>query len=68
MHQNTKRWFIQGTLGILLTGAGLCLVVESAFYKHSDPESIFWVLAGTGSLIVFMAGLILMIDSIRYKK
>lgn len=68
MIKDNKRWFIQGTIGILLTGSGLCMVVESAFYKHISPDSYFWIFAGTGSLIIFMAGLILMIDSIRYKK
>ena len=68
MNQNKKHWFLQGTIGILLTGAGVSMLIEVGFYKHSDPGMILWVLAGTISLIVFMAGLVLMIDSIRYRE
>ncbi len=68
MNKNKKRWFLQGTIGILFAGAGVSMLIEAGFYKHSDPGMIQWVLAGTLSLVVFMAGLILMIDSIRYRE
>lgn len=68
MNKNRRRWFLQGTIGILLTGAGVSMLIEAGFYKHSDPGLIQWVLAGTLSLIVFMAGLVLMIDSIRHRE
>lgn len=68
MTKNKKRWFIQGTLGIILAGAGASMLIEAGFYKHSDPGLWKWVAAGTLSLIVFMAGLVLMIDSIRYRE
>ncbi|MFK7807112.1 MAG: hypothetical protein AB8F74_04845 [Saprospiraceae bacterium] len=64
---NYRRWFIQGTIGILLLGSGLSMVVESGFYKQAQPTTWKWVLAGTLSLVVFMSGLILMVDSIRYR-
>lgn len=68
MNTNKRRWFIQGTIGILLVGAGVSMLIETGFYKHTDPGTMRWILAGTLSLIVFMSGLILMIDSIRYRK
>lgn len=64
---NYRRWFLQGTVGILLLGSGLCMLLEAAFYKHTDPPLMNWVLAGTGSLIVFMSGLVMMVDSLRFR-
>ena len=66
-NRNFFRWFIQGTVGILLTGAGISMVVEAGLYKHTHPPLLIWMGAGTLSLIVLMAGLILMIDSLRYR-
>ncbi len=64
---NYRRWFIQGTIGILLFGSGICMLVEAGFYKHTGPANWKWVVAGTFSLIVLMGGVILMVDSIRYR-
>lgn len=64
---NYRRWFIQGTIGILLLGSGLCMFSEAAFYKHSHPPFWNWVFVGTGSLIVLMSGLVLMVDSVRFR-
>lgn len=62
-----RRWFIQGTLGIVLVGFGLCLFSEASFFKQTNPPVWEWVAFGTGSLTVLMAGLILMVDSVRYR-
>ncbi len=69
MFQNPdyRRWFIQGTLGILLFGSGLCLFAEASLFKQSEPPFWQWFGFGTFSLFVLMAGLILMIDSVRYR-
>ncbi|MEM6320742.1 MAG: hypothetical protein AAF960_23950, partial [Bacteroidota bacterium] len=61
------RWFIQGTLGILVFGTGLCLFGESTIFKATNPPTWQWVSFGTGALIVVMAGLILIVDSLKYK-
>ena len=66
-NKNFRRWVIQGTIGILFTGAGISMVVEAGFYKHSNPPTLYWVLAGTGALIVLMTGLVLFVDSVRYR-
>ena len=65
--KNKKKWFVRGTLGVLLVGAGLSMVVDAGFYRHAHPEGYKWILYGTGALAVFMAGLTLFVDSIRYK-
>ncbi|MEM0940655.1 MAG: hypothetical protein AAF600_13435 [Bacteroidota bacterium] len=52
-----KKWFLLGGLSVSLIGAGLCMVIESAFLKHENPESNLWIFYGTGSLIVFNAGI-----------
>jgi hypothetical protein len=64
---NYRRWSIQGTIGILLFGSGICMLMEAGFYKHTEPAMWKWVMVGTFSLIVLMSGLILMVDSIRYR-
>ena len=65
--KNLKRWFTQGTTGILLTGAGICMIVEAGFLKHGDVSQMKWITMGTLALIVYMAGLTLFVDSIKYK-
>mgnify|MGYP000680692637 CR=1 FL=1 len=62
-----RRWFLQGTIGILLTGAGICMIGEAGFFKHSNPPLWEWVAAGTGALIVFMAGLTTFVGSLKYR-
>ena len=62
-----RRWFIQGTVGILLTGSGLCCLIECGFMKYNGAGTWHWILYGTLSLILFMSGFILSIDSIRYR-
>lgn len=63
-----RRWFFQGTLGILLTGGGLCGLIECGFLKHGGAETLTWVALGTLSLVVYMTGFILSIDSIRFRR
>ncbi len=62
-----RRWFTQGTIGILMTGAGISMVIKAGFYKHTHPDNWKWIAAGTVSLIVLMSGLVLFVDSIRYR-
>ena len=62
-----RRWFIQGTLGVLLTGAGICMVIEAGFFKQTNPPLWEWVAVGTGALIVFIGGLCLYVESLKYR-
>ena len=66
-HPSYRRWFIQGTIGILLFGFGLCLFSEASFFRRTDPPAWQWVGFGTLSLVVVMAGLILIVDSVRFR-
>jgi len=63
-----RRWFIQGTVGVLLTGAGLCGLIECGFLKHGGADTWTWVGLGTVCLIVFMSGFIMSIDSLRFRE
>lgn len=56
---NQRKWLLLGGLSVSLIGAGLCMVIESAFLKHQHPDSFQWILYGTGSLVVFNAGVCL---------
>ena len=67
-NKNFKRWFWQSVIGLLVLQSGLCLVIESAFIKHSqEAENWQWIVAGTISLAVFYAGVSLTVDGIRYR-
>ena len=62
-----KRWFLQGTIGIITIGVGVSMLLEASHFRHSDPSAWKWVSFGTLSLIVFMAGLVTTIDSVRFR-
>ncbi|MEO1516105.1 MAG: hypothetical protein AAFV95_13865 [Bacteroidota bacterium] len=66
-NKHYKRWFLQGASGVVLLGMGLCMLLESAFFKHSHPPAWQWIGAGTLSLCVVMAGLMLVIDSVKHR-
>ncbi len=64
MKKNTKRWFIQSVVGLLLTGAGLSICIHAGTLKLEGSEW-FWI--GTLGLVIFQAGLSLVIDGVRYR-
>lgn len=57
---------IQATLGLLLTGAGLCMAIDAGFVRFNKGKN--WVLYGTAALIVFNAGICLVIDAASLAK
>ncbi len=61
---NKTRWFVQSVSGLLLTGTGLCMIVDAGFSRFNGEE---WFWYGTASLIVFQAGLCLLVDSLRFR-
>jgi hypothetical protein len=61
-----RRWIIQATLGLIINSSGLCMTIESGFWKAQGATTLQWVVAGTVSLIVFNAGLCLLIDALKY--
>ncbi len=63
--QNKKRWILQATLGLLLTGAGLSMAIDAGLTKNQGGN---WFLYGTSALMVFQAGLCLVIDAPKHKK
>ena len=63
--QNNKRWILQATLGLLLTGAGLSMAIDAGLTKNQGGN---WFLYGTSALMVFQAGLCLVIDAPKHKK
>jgi len=54
------KWLIQSSIGLVLTGAGLCLAIDAGFEKFQGNP---WVLYGTAALVVFNSGLCLTIDA-----
>jgi hypothetical protein len=55
-----KRWLLQSTFGLVLTGAGLSLAIDAGFEKFAGNP---WVIYGTMALVVFNAGLCITIDA-----
>lgn len=55
-----KRWLLQSTLGLVLTGAGLSLAIDAGFEKFAGNP---WLMYGTMALIVFNSGICITIDA-----
>jgi hypothetical protein len=62
--KNSRRWFLQSVMGLLLTGAGLSACIDAGLVKLQGGH---WFWYGTVSLLIFQSGLCLLIDSLRYK-
>lgn len=62
--KSKTRWFIQSVVGLLLTGAGLCMTIDAGFARQIGNE---WFWYGTAGLLVFQSGLCLVIDGVRYR-
>ena len=58
-----KSWWLNGSLGSVLLGFGLCCTVESGFLKHSGEAWWVWTIAGTLSLALVVSGVILLIKA-----
>ncbi|HAI84101.1 MAG TPA: hypothetical protein DCL43_10555 [Chitinophagaceae bacterium] len=65
MQQNTTRWLLQATIGLIFTGAGLSMAIDAGFAKYQQQP---WVLYGTCSIAIFNAGICLLINADSYRK
>ncbi|MBY0427078.1 MAG: hypothetical protein K2Q22_15695 [Cytophagales bacterium] len=54
---------VQATIGLLLTGSGLCMAIDAGFVRLKKGK--WWVLYGTAALIVFNAGICFVIDAAK---
>jgi hypothetical protein len=67
-----RRWLIQAPIGLVLIGAGICLITDAAFYKQGGAATVDWMIYGTFALVVFNSGLSLFVGAaihkIRYEK
>ena len=72
MKKDYLGWLIKAPLGLILVGAGICMIVEAAFFKHSGAPPVEWIAAGTVSLVVFNAGLCVfgssILSRVRYER
>ncbi|TAD83063.1 MAG: hypothetical protein EAY75_15435 [Bacteroidetes bacterium] len=60
MQPTTIKWLLQSTLGLVLTGAGLCMCIDAGVQKQLHAP---WIAYGTLALSVFNAGLCIVIDA-----
>jgi hypothetical protein len=51
-----KKWALLAPSGLLLIGAGACLISWASTLKAKGSPAAKWVAAGTGALTVFNAG------------
>lgn len=66
MSTRTK-WLILAPLGLVLIGAGLCVLTEAAHAKHTGAPFRQWFLWGTYSLILVNGGLSLFGQAVRFR-
>lgn len=60
MNKAKKQWLLQSTIGLMLTGSGLCLCIDAGFHKYNGQP---WIAYGTLALVVFNSGLCVVIDA-----
>lgn len=66
MSTRTK-WLILAPLSLLLVGAGLCVLTEATWAKHTGAPFRQWFLWGTYSLILINGGLSLFGQAVRFR-
>lgn len=66
MSTRTK-WLILAPLSLVLIGAGLCVLTEAAWAKHTGAPFWQWFLRGTYSLILINGGLSLFGQAVRFR-
>jgi hypothetical protein len=52
-----KKWALLAPSGLILIGAGACLINWAGALKEKGSPTAKWVAAGTGALTVFNAGI-----------
>lgn len=59
-----RRWLVFAIVGLLCTGAGLCMAIDAGFCKYSHQP---WILYGTISLVIFNTGLCCIGQAVYHK-
>lgn len=62
-----RNYWLNGGVGSLIFGFGLCLLVESGFIKHSEAPPWHWISLGTLSLVFIMSGINFLFRSFEAK-
>lgn len=52
-----KKWALLAPSGLMLIGAGACLISWASALKEKGAPATNWVVAGAGALAVFNAGI-----------
>lgn len=66
MSARTK-WLILAPVGLLLIGAGLCVLVGAGYEMHAGAPFMRWFLKGTYSLILVNGGISIFGSAIRFR-
>lgn len=61
-----RRWFFHGTSGVIATGAGIAVLFDASFRRHSESIQEIWWAEGLLGFVLFMSGLAFFGSSVRY--
>ena len=62
--QQYQQWLTKAPAGLVLVGAGLCMVTAAGFAKYAGRP---WFWRGTAALTVFNAGLSIFGDAVKHR-
>jgi hypothetical protein len=51
------KWLVYATVGLILSGSGLCVIGEAIILKFTEAEFKHWFYVGLLGLILFHSGL-----------
>ena len=64
LEKHRKNWFWKASLGLMFTGAGLCIFGEALHWKYvPDAPWWKWIAWGSLSMVVFHTGLCMVVSA-----
>jgi len=66
MNDMREKWWTHGTLGCLLVGTGMSVVLDAASRKITETAWEIWFAEGTAGYILLMSGLAFFGSAVRY--
>jgi hypothetical protein len=62
-----RKWLIYAPIGLILTGAGLCVFGTALFKMRDGVPFMEWFIWGTASLAIFNAGLSFFGQAVKFR-
>jgi len=61
-----EKWWAHGSLGCLLVGSGMSIILDAASRKIAEDSWEIWFTEGTAGYIVLMSGLAFFGSAVRF--